>query len=137
MSTKNAKCSIARSLSVLGERWTFLILQEAVFGVTRFAQFRDILGVAPDILADRLNTLVEAGVLSREPYQEPGRRVRHDYRLTPDGEELRIVLGSLQQWRDSHIPPPGGPTVARQAQSTGRPLHVTWATSTTRAARSP
>src|ERR1700733_853902 len=76
-------CSIARSLCVLGERWTFLILREAFFGVTRFSEFRDRLGVAPDVLTERLNTLTGAGVLPREPYQEPGRRARYAYQLTP------------------------------------------------------
>jgi DNA-binding HxlR family transcriptional regulator len=117
-------CSIARSLCALGERWTFLILREAFFGVTRFSEFRDRLGVAPDVLTDRLATLTEAGVLTREPYQEPGRRARYAYHLTPAGEELRVVLGSLQQWGDEHMPPPGGPTVERRARGTGRPLHV-------------
>jgi hypothetical protein len=64
-------CSIARSLGVLGELWTFLILREAMDGVTRFAQFRDALGIAPDVLTDRLTTLVDYGVMSRAPYQEP------------------------------------------------------------------
>src|SRR5579875_363781 len=117
-------CSIARSLCVLGERWTFLILREAFTGATRFSEFRDRLGVAPDVLTDRLATLTEAGALIREPYQEPGRRGRYAYRLTPAGEELRVVLGSLQQWGDAHLPPPGGPTVVRRARDTGAPLHV-------------
>lgn len=117
-------CSIARSLCVLGERWTFLILREAFSGVSRFSEFRDRLGVAPDVLTDRLATLTEAGVLTREPYQEPGRRGRYAYRLTPAGEELRVVLGSLQQWGDRHMPPPGGPTVVRRVRDTGAPLHV-------------
>jgi DNA-binding HxlR family transcriptional regulator len=117
-------CSIARSLCVLGERWTFLILREAFSGASRFSEFRDRLGVAPDVLTDRLATLTEAGVLTREPYQEPGRRGRYAYRLTPAGAELRVVLGSLQQWGDQHLPPPGGPTVVRRARDTGAPLHV-------------
>src|SRR6201995_2677721 len=81
-------CSIARSLCVLGERWTFLILREAFSGVTRFSEFRDRLGVAPDVLTERLATLTEAGVLTREPYQEPGRRARDAYPLTPSGRGL-------------------------------------------------
>jgi DNA-binding HxlR family transcriptional regulator len=117
-------CSIARSLCVLGERWTFLILREAFFGVTRFSEFRDRLGVAPDVLTERLATLTEAGVLTRQPYQEPGRRARYAYQLTPAGRELQVVLGSLQQWGDEHLPPPGGPTVDRRARDSGRPLHV-------------
>jgi DNA-binding HxlR family transcriptional regulator len=122
--TKDLTCSIARSLSVLGERWTFLILREALSGATRFAQFRDALGVAPDVLTDRLSTLVSYGVLTREPYQEPGSRSRFAYHLTPAGRELRVVLGSLQQWGDEHMPLPGGPTVVRHERDTGRPLHV-------------
>ena len=68
----DSRCSIARTLGVLGERWTFLILREAFLGATRFAEFRDRLGIAPDVLSDRLGTLTEYGVLAREPYQDPG-----------------------------------------------------------------
>ena len=117
-------CSIARSLGVLGERWTFLILREAFTGVTRFAEFRDRLSVAPDVLSDRLATLVEYGVLEREPYQEPGARPRFAYKLTPAGEELRVVLGALQQWGDKHLPRPEGPSMLRRIRGTGRPVHV-------------
>jgi DNA-binding HxlR family transcriptional regulator len=116
--------SIARSLGVLGERWTLLILREAMDGVTRFAQFRDALAIAPDVLADRLTTLVKYGVMSRAPYQEPGTRTRYAYTLTSAGEELHVALGSLQQWGDAHLPRPDGPTVERRARKTNRPVHV-------------
>jgi DNA-binding HxlR family transcriptional regulator len=122
--TKEPSCSIARSLGVIGERWTFLILRDAMSGVTRFAQFRDSLGIAPDVLTDRLSTLVDHGVMTREPYQEPGRRSRFDYHLTPAGQDLLVVLGSLQQWGDEYLPRLGGPTMLRQERGTGRPLHV-------------
>jgi DNA-binding HxlR family transcriptional regulator len=117
-------CSIARSLGVLGERWTFLIVREAMDGVTRFAQFRDALGIAPDVLTDRLATLVEYGVMSRAPYQEPGSRTRYAYTLTPAGEELHVALGLLQQWGDAHLPRPAGPTIERRTRKTNRPVHV-------------
>src|SRR6266516_5933377 len=120
----NTTCSIARSLDVLGERWTFLVLREAFSGVTRFADFRAVLGVAPDVLSDRLSTLVEAGVLTRQPYREPGSRSRFSYHLTPAGRELLVVLGALQQWGDEHLPPPGGPTIVRRNRRSGRPLRV-------------
>jgi DNA-binding HxlR family transcriptional regulator len=116
-------CSIARSLEVLGERWTLLVLRDAFSGVTRFSEFRDSLAIAPDVLTERLTTLVEAGALSREPYQDPGARVRHSYHLTRAGEELLVVLGALQQWGDDHLPRAAGPTVLRQSAA-GRPLHV-------------
>lgn len=127
MATSNwadSSCSIARSLGVLGERWTFLILREALLGSTRFAQFRDTLGLAPDVLTDRLNTLVEYGVMAREPYQEPGSRSRYAYLLTPAGRELHLALASLQQWGDKYLPWPDGPTVVRQVRDSDRPVHV-------------
>jgi DNA-binding HxlR family transcriptional regulator len=121
----DSRCSIARTLGVLGERWTFLILREAFLGATRFAEFRARLGIAPDVLSDRLSTLTEYGVLRREPYQEPGERSRFAYRLTEAGQELQVILGALQQWGDEHLPHPGGPSMLRRRGGTGgAPLHV-------------
>jgi DNA-binding HxlR family transcriptional regulator len=116
-------CSIARSLEVLGERWTFLILREALSGTSRFADFRAALGVAPDVLSDRLATLVAAGVLEKRPYREPGARARDSYHPTQAGRELKVVLGALQQWGDEHRPYEPGPTVVRRSAD-GRPLRV-------------
>jgi DNA-binding HxlR family transcriptional regulator len=124
----DSRCSIARTLGVLGERWTFLILREAFLGATRFAEFRQRLGIAPDVLSDRLGTLTEYGALRREPYQDPGERSRFAYRLTPAGQELQVILGALQQWGDEHLPHPDGPSMLRRRAGTGgpggTPLHV-------------
>ncbi|WP_163566891.1 winged helix-turn-helix transcriptional regulator [Fodinicola feengrottensis] len=120
----DSACSIERTLGVLGERWTFLILREALAGTTRFAQFREALGVAPDVLTARLNTLVDYGVMAREPYQEPGSRPRDAYRLTDSGRELILVLAALQQWGDLHLPWPAGPSIQRRVRATGRPVQV-------------
>jgi DNA-binding HxlR family transcriptional regulator len=117
-------CAIARSLGVLGERWTFLILREASRGADRFSQFREALGVAPDVLAERLGTLVAYGVMEKVPYQEPGERARASYRLTPPGEELTVVLAALQQWGDEHLPWPEGPSMLRRTKDSGQPVHV-------------
>jgi DNA-binding HxlR family transcriptional regulator len=119
-----SSCSIARSLGVLGERWTFLILREAFSGLTRFAEFRDSLSIAPDVLADRLATLVSYGVMERVAYQDPGERSRSAYALTPAGRELIVVLAALQQWGDQHLPWPDGPSILRRARDSGRPVHV-------------
>jgi DNA-binding HxlR family transcriptional regulator len=116
-------CSIARTLEWLGERWTFLVVREALSGTTRFADFRAALGVAPDVLTNRLTTLVEVGVLERRPYQEEGRRTRHEYHVTAAGLDLRVVLGALQQWGDEHRPYSRGPTVLRRSVD-DRPLRV-------------
>jgi DNA-binding HxlR family transcriptional regulator len=120
----DSACSIARSLGVLGERWTFLILREAFLGATKFSEFRDRLGVAPDVLSDRLSTLVEYGVMERQFYHEPGARPRLAYRLTLAGTELEVVLIALQQWGDIHLPRPEGPSMLRRIRGTDLPVHV-------------
>jgi DNA-binding HxlR family transcriptional regulator len=117
-------CSIARALGVLGERWTLLILREAIDGTTRFAEFREALGIASDVLSERLATLVAYGVMTREPYRDPGHRVRHAYKLTSAGRELHVALGALQMWGDKYLPRDEGPTVQRRARGTDRPVHV-------------
>lgn len=101
-SAAGVPCSLARALEVVGERWTFFIVREALAGVTRFAAFRATLGVAPDVLTARLSTLVDAGVMVRRPYQEPGQRAREAYHLTDSGRRLGLVVGALEQWGEAH-----------------------------------
>jgi DNA-binding HxlR family transcriptional regulator len=119
-----AVCSIERTLAVLGERWTFLVLREAFFGRTRFAEFRDVLGVSTDVLSARLARLVEYGVLEKRAYQEPGSRPRDSYHLTPAGRELAVIMGALQQWGDEHLPRAEGPSVVRRTRAGDRPVDV-------------
>jgi DNA-binding HxlR family transcriptional regulator len=109
---------------VLGDRWTLLILREALDGATRFSEFRDRLHVASDVLTQRLETLVEGGVLDKHPYREPGTRARMAYHLTPAGRDLIVVFGALQQWGDTNCPHPDGPAVRRSSKSSGSPLRV-------------
>jgi DNA-binding HxlR family transcriptional regulator len=118
------KCSVGRSMTVLGERWTILILREALLGTTRFADFERNLGLPPDRLSDRLSTLVEYGVMTKDSYQEAGQRRRPSYHLTPAGRELHVLIGVLQQWGDKHLARLEGPTIVRQARRTERPVHV-------------
>ncbi|MFI9219406.1 winged helix-turn-helix transcriptional regulator [Streptomyces werraensis] len=118
------RCSIGRALEVVGDRWSLLILREAVQGVTRFSEFRERLQVASDVLTQRLGVLVDACVLEKHPYREGGARTRMAYRLTPAGQDLIVVIGALQQWGDLHRPHPAGPLVHRASRSTGRPLRV-------------
>ena len=95
-------CSIRAALEIVGEKWTLLVLREAFFGVRRFADFQRTLGCARNILSARLKTLVEEGILSRQPYREPGSRVRYEYRLTEKGADLWPVLVALLQWGDRY-----------------------------------
>ena len=94
-------CSIARSLEIIGEWWTLLILRDAFLGVTRFEVFQERLGIARNILAKRLDTLVDAGILERRPYEAA--RGRYDYRLTEKGRALWPVLVTIRQWGDEWI----------------------------------
>jgi DNA-binding HxlR family transcriptional regulator len=96
----NQLCSIARTLEVVGDRWTLLVIRDAFLGVHRFEDFQKSLGVARNVLTDRLNRLVEAGILRRRLYQE--RPERHEYRLTAKGLDLYPVLLALMQWGDRY-----------------------------------
>jgi DNA-binding HxlR family transcriptional regulator len=94
-------CSIARALEIVGERWTLLIVRDASLGLARFEQFQQSLGVARNVLTDRLNRLVEEGILERVRYNE--RPERYEYRLTGKGRELDVALSALRQWGDKHV----------------------------------
>jgi len=122
------RCSIARTLEVLGEKWTLLVVRQALWGQTRFTQFREALGVAPDVLTDRLATLVRFGVLERRPYRVAGGRERAEYVLTPAGEELRVVLGALNAWGDRHRPAPTGQASTFVEAATGEPVSLHFST---------
>ena len=100
-------CSIARALEVVGERWTLLIIRDAFLGLRRFDQFQESLGIARNILTDRLNRLVQEGILDRVPYND--RPERYEYVLTERGRELRVALAALRQWGDRHLAPAGPP----------------------------
>ncbi len=82
LTTRNPRCSIARSLEVLGDRWTLLVVREAFWGRTRFVEFRERLGIAPDVLADRLGKLVDRGVPVPHAYRAEGERAREEYLRT-------------------------------------------------------
>lgn len=125
---RNARCSVARSLEVLGEKWTLLVVREAFFGVTRFADFRARLGVAPDVLTARLETLVEGGVLERRPYRAEGQRQREEYVLTEAGAELKTVLAAFVAWGDVHRPSGFGPSISYVDRDTEVPVRLAFVT---------
>src|SRR3954453_1597441 len=100
-------CSIARALEVTGERWTLLILRDAVLGLTRFEEFQESLGIASNTRTSRLRLLCEEDVLERVP--DPQRPGRPKYVLTDKGRELGPALIVLLKWGDRHYPTPDGP----------------------------
>jgi DNA-binding HxlR family transcriptional regulator len=94
------RCSIAKALDVVRTRSAFLILREAFYGTTRFADFAERAGVSDPVAATRLRALVDHDLLEPEDYREPGQRTRQAYRLTPKGKELFPVLVALMEWGD-------------------------------------
>jgi DNA-binding HxlR family transcriptional regulator len=120
----NDRCSIARSLATLGEKWSLLIVRDVHRGVTRFADLRTRLGVAPDVLADRLGKLVELGVLERRAYREAGSREREEYLLTASGVDLLPVLAALTAWGDEYVPSGHGPATRYVRAGTDAPVRL-------------
>ncbi|MFD1543896.1 winged helix-turn-helix transcriptional regulator [Nonomuraea guangzhouensis] len=104
-------CSIERTLDIVGEKWTFLVLREAFRGVRRFADMQATTGAPRQVLSARLARLVEEGLLRKEPYREPGQRQRDEYRLTEKGRDLYPLLVALMHWGDKYLADDGPPVV--------------------------
>ena len=116
-------CSVARTLSVIGDRWTLLILRDAFLRTRRFEDFQRQLGVTRHLLADRLRKLVEAEILEKVRYQE--KPARYEYRLTDKGLELHPVIVSLLRWGDRWMSDADGPPLRLQHKSCGHIMHPT------------
>jgi DNA-binding HxlR family transcriptional regulator len=113
-------CSIARSLELVGERWTILVLRDVFLGRRRFDQIQQSLGVARNVLAARLDRLVAEEILEKIPYQE--RPLRHEYRLTPKGVDLWPVTVELLRWGDRYAAPDAGPPIVLRHKGCGGEL---------------
>jgi DNA-binding HxlR family transcriptional regulator len=110
-------CSIARTLELVGERWTILVLRDVFLGVRRFDAIQGHLGVARNVLAARLERLVGEGILEKQPYQE--RPPRYEYRLTEKGLDLWPVIVELLRWGDRHAAPAAGPPIVLRHRDCG------------------
>ena len=118
-----SRCSVAGTLAVIGEKWSLLVLREAFLGVRRFADFQRVLGAPRAVLTDRLNTLVEQGILRRVPYQAQGERQRHEYRLTQKGIDLHPTLVALMAWGDRYLTEDGEVPLELRHRDCGEPVH--------------
>jgi len=114
---ETANCPVARSLSVIGDRWTVLMLRDALRGVTRFEEFHHRLGCSRAIVADRLAQLVEHQVLERQLYE--AHPPRYDYRLTERGRALGPVLMMMTKWAEEWMPKPGARRIQRRHTACG------------------
>lgn len=117
-------CSIQRTLALIGEKWTLLVIRDAANGVRRFDDFHRHVGLSERVLADRLRTLVDAGILQTRPYRVPGQRERIEYRMTARGWELYPVLIGLLQWGDRHLADPQGPAWSVSHADCGHPVEA-------------
>ena len=110
-------CSVARTVAVIGDRWTLMILRDCFLGVRRFEDFERRLGISRSIVAERLKALVEEGVLRREAYQD--RPLRHEYRLTEKGLALHPVIMAIVHWGDVHCAGEAGPPLLHRHKACG------------------
>jgi DNA-binding HxlR family transcriptional regulator len=106
-------CPIARTFEVLGTKTSYLIMREAFYGATRFEEFAERTGLSEPVTAARLRELTDAGLLRREPYQDPGARTRQGYALTEMGADFLPALVALMQWGDRWLQPGGAPVELR------------------------
>ncbi|TML64770.1 MAG: helix-turn-helix transcriptional regulator [Actinobacteria bacterium] len=114
-------CSVARALSVVGDRWTMLVLREAFMRTRRFEDFQVRTGAPRPVLAERLRTLVDNGVLERRRYSE--RPDRYEYRLTDKGRDLYPVVVSLLRWGDRWMTGTAEPPVELRHRACGHQMH--------------
>jgi len=117
-------CGIRRALDVVGEKWTLLILREAVYGVRRFDDFARALRCGRGVLSDRLKSLTSAGVLEQRDYALSGQRPRSEYHLTDKGRDLFPTLVALSQWSERWTPARDGPVAKITDRRTGNAARV-------------
>ncbi len=117
-------CSIARTLALIGDRWTLLVLRDVANGVRRFDELAGHLGIARNVLSRRLASLTGAGLVERAAYREPGARERHEYRLSGPGRELIPILLAFMEWGDRNLAGPEGPPAMVRHAGCGAPIRV-------------
>ncbi|MFF5030968.1 winged helix-turn-helix transcriptional regulator [Nocardia salmonicida] len=120
---ETAGCSIARAMDLIGTRSAMLILREAYYGTRRFDGFARRVGITDAAAAGQLRKLTAAGLLEKRPYQEEGKRTRHEYVLTQMGRDLLPAVVALWQWGDAYLQPGPAPLL-RVDTETGEPVRV-------------
>ena len=117
-------CTVGRTMTILGERWTFVVLREVFNGVRRFDDIRRHSGIPRQVLSNRLGLLVEQDILRRAPYRDPGERARHEYRLTEKGFDLYPVLVAIAGWGDRYLADAEGPPVEFEHRGCGAQVRL-------------
>jgi DNA-binding HxlR family transcriptional regulator len=119
-SLEDAHCPVARSLDLIGDWWTLLIVRDAFNGARRFSEFQKGLGLAKNILSSRLRKMVANGILEMRPAADGG--AHHEYHLTEKGMRLRMVLTALRQWGEQNLFAEGEPMMVAMDKETGQPI---------------
>jgi DNA-binding HxlR family transcriptional regulator len=118
----NWPCSVARTMDLLGDWWTPLVLREAFYGIRRFDEFQRGLGIARNTLSDRLRRLVAEGLLEKREYQRDP--VRHEYLLTESGREFFAVIMAMNRWGDRWLAGEAGPPITVHHEACGHDTHA-------------
>ena len=116
-------CPMAQTLDLLSTKTTFLMIRECFYGTTRFDEFMEMTGMSAPAVSRALKQLEEAGIISRAPYQEPGKRTHDEYHLTPAGEDLLPAFIALTHWGAKHLQDGQWP-LRLVAKDSGRPISV-------------
>ena len=117
---EDSNCSVARALDEVGDWWSLRLVLQAMYGTRRFVDFQAELGIARNILCNRLEKLVNSGVLRKEDVGEHG--CRYEYRLTEKGRDLFTILIALRQWGDRWTSSPGEPALALVDRASAQPI---------------
>ena len=117
-------CTIGRTMGILGERWTVVVLREVFNGIRRFDDMRIRTAIPRQVLTDRLTMLVDKGILRKVPYRDPGERSRFEYRLTGMGLDLWPVMVAMKDWGDRYLADPAGPPLQTEHRDCGALVHA-------------
>jgi DNA-binding HxlR family transcriptional regulator len=119
-----SRCTLAASFDFLGDRWSLLILRSALYGVRRYDDFQNEIGIPRTVLADRLKRLVASGLMVQQDYKADGSRPRKEYCLTEMGEALRLPFLAMREWSDRWVGQGRTPPMKLMRRSDGSEIHV-------------
>ncbi|MDC9700845.1 MAG: helix-turn-helix domain-containing protein [Alphaproteobacteria bacterium] len=122
------ECALAQAIKLIGDKWTLLILREALYGVCRFSQMQKDTGMPRTVLSNRLNCLLTQGLMTKVPYRDPGKRTRYEYKLTSRGSKLIISFSALMEWGEQMQPDDNRPRINLYHACSGERVRVSFVT---------
>ena len=119
-----SNCSVGRAVTLVGQPWVVLVMREVSRGLHRFKDIQDHLAISRSVLTDRLELLLDHGVLEKREYREPGQRRRFEYHLTEKGRDLYPAINALREWGDKYLADPEGPSLLVTHRGCSAPVHT-------------